>query len=72
MVAAAAPQAPAAVVGTMPSGTPVTMSEAPPFQRVSEERVVDVVCAVIRHSGTSFDVKTVVTWAKSVVAEIEG
>lgn len=62
---------PSPVIGTMPSGAAVTMSEAPLFERTTEERVVDILCAVIQHSGANFDQDAVVAWAKSLVAKIE-
>lgn len=64
--------APPPVVGTMPSGTPVTSIPAEEiFATSTKDRVYGIVMALVEHSGAGWDVKQGVAWARALVAEIE-
>lgn len=63
---------PSPVVGTMPSGTPVTSVPAEDvFETSEKDRVYGIVMAIVEHTGAGWDIKQGVAWARALVAEIE-
>jgi hypothetical protein len=64
---------PPPVVGTMPSGTPVTMAdEMPELVSSTEERVYGLICAYLQGGNPLRADEAMIGWARGLVAKLEG